>query len=79
MCICLADLSPCTHPSSIHTRAFQWLQQPDFSTMHYSCLAMITKSGMYFSNAGGLSLPLKTKERGKEVVDPVNVFNMIQF
>ena len=47
--------------------------------MHYSCLAMITKSGMYFSNAGGLSLPLKTKERGKEVVDPVNVFNMIQF
>ena len=32
------------------------------------------------SNADGLSrLPFKTEERAKEVVDPVNGFNMIQF
>lgn len=32
------------------------------------------------SSAGGLSrLPLKTEERAEEVVDPVNVFNMMQF
>ena len=31
------------HPFFIHIRAFQWLQQPDFSAMHYSCLVMTTK------------------------------------
>ena len=38
------------------------------------------KNTKVHSNADGLSrLPLKTKERAEEVVDPVNVFNMMQF
>ena len=38
------------------------------------------KNTKLHSNADGLSrLPLKTEERADEVVDPVNVFNMMQF
>ena len=38
------------------------------------------KNTKVHSNADGLSwLPLKTEERAGEVVDPVNVFNMMQF
>ena len=38
------------------------------------------KNTKVHSNADGLSrLPLKTEERAEEVVDPVNVFNMMQF
>ena len=38
------------------------------------------KNTKVHSNADGLfRLPLKTKERAEEVVDPPNVFNMTQF
>lgn len=38
------------------------------------------KNTQVHSSADGLSrLPLKTEERAEEVVDPVNVFNMMQF
>ena len=38
------------------------------------------KNTKVHSNADGLSrLPLKTEERAEEVVDPVNVFNLMQF
>ena len=38
------------------------------------------KNTKVHSNADGLSrLPLKTEERAEEVVDPVNVFNKMQF
>ena len=38
------------------------------------------KNTKVHSNAVGLSrLPLKNEERAKEIVDPVNVFNMMQF
>ena len=38
------------------------------------------KNTKVHSNADGLSrLPFKTEERAEEVVDPVNVFNMMQF
>ena len=38
------------------------------------------KNTKVHSNADGLSrLPLKTEERAEEVVDPVNVFNVMQF
>jgi len=38
------------------------------------------KNTKLHSNANSLSrLPLKTKERAEEVVDPLNVFNMMQF
>ena len=52
--------------------------------MIYFWLDMTTiieyKNTKVHSNADGLSrLPLKTEERAEEVVDPVNVFNMMQF
>ena len=38
------------------------------------------KNTKVHSNADDLSrLPFKTEERAEEVVDPVNVFNMMQF
>ena len=38
------------------------------------------KNTKVHSNADSLSrLPLKTEERAEEIVDPVNVFSMMQF